>query len=51
MDKLFMSKLKVSAIMTKNLITGTPNITVEEAVKRLIDNVGDLEEDIHVFMS
>ena len=33
-----MSKLKVSTIMTKSLITGTPNITVEEAVKKMIDN-------------
>ena len=38
MDKLSMAKLKVSSIMTKNLITATPDISVEVAVKRMIDN-------------
>jgi len=38
MYKLAMSKVKVSKIMTKDLITATLNITVEEAVKRMVDN-------------
>src|SRR4030042_7186569 len=38
MDKLSLAKLKVSTIMTKNLITATSDETVEVAVKRMIDN-------------
>ena len=38
MDKLSLAKLKVSTIMTRSLITATPNETVEVAVKRMIDN-------------
>jgi CBS domain-containing membrane protein len=38
MDKLSIAKLKVSSIMTKNLITASPDVTVEVAVRRMIDN-------------
>ena len=38
MYKLAMSKVKVSKIMTKDLITATLNSTVEDAVKRMVDN-------------
>ena len=36
MYKLAMSKVKVSKIMTKDLITATLNITVEEALRFLL---------------
>ena len=38
MDKMSLARLKVSNIMTKTLITATPDVTVEVAVKRMIDN-------------
>ena len=38
MDKLSIAKLKVSNIMTKTLITATSDVTVEVAVRRMIDN-------------
>ena len=38
MGKLSMSKVQVSLIMTKKLITATPKITVEAAVRLMIDN-------------
>lgn len=36
--KLTMSKVKVNKIMTKKLITAALNSTVEEAVKKMIEN-------------
>ena len=38
MGKLSMSKVQVSLIMTKKLITATPKITVEVATQLMIDN-------------